>query len=94
MSSNILGNITKFEHDTVDLDGRTPLSWATRNQQEGIVRALLERNDVNPNTADKYGETPLLWAAEYGQKGIVRRLLEQSDISPNSADKYGRTPLS
>ncbi|PWW77184.1 ankyrin, partial [Tuber magnatum] len=62
----------------------------------GVVKALLERGDINPNTADtRYGRTPLVWAAGGGHEGVVKALLERGDINPNTADtEYGRTPLS
>jgi len=31
---------------------RAALSWAARNGHEGVVRVLLECNDVNPDKAD------------------------------------------
>jgi len=75
--------------------GRTPLSWAVENGHEGLVKLLLERKDVKPDTRDtKYGQTPLLWAAEKGHEGIVRLLLGRTDVNPDSPDtESGRTPL-
>ena len=32
-------------------DGRAPLSWAAEDGHEEVVRMLLGRNNVNPNTA-------------------------------------------
>ena len=60
-----------------------------------VVRMLLERDDVNPNTADtEHGRTPLSWAAENGHEGVVRILLERNDVNPDTADtEYNRTPL-
>jgi len=74
---------------------QTPLGWAAESGREGVVKILLERNDINPNMADtKYGRTPLSWAAESGHSGVVRKLLERNDVNPNTADiQYGRAPL-
>ena len=35
--------------------GLTPLWCAARNGHEGVVKMLLGRDDVNPNTPDKRG---------------------------------------
>ena len=51
--------------DTPDTEhGRTPLSWAAENGYKGIVRLLLEREDVDPNSSSKSGQTPLRVAAQ------------------------------
>jgi len=76
-------------------DGRTPLSWAAGNGHEGVVKLLLGRKDVKPDSSDKSGRTPLLWAAENGQEGIVKLLVGRKDVNPETPDtEYGRTPFS
>jgi len=86
----------KEDVQATDFNGNTAVAWAARRGHEGVVRILLERSDVNPDTADtEYGRTPLLWAAENGHEGVVRMLLERNDVNPNTADtEYGGTPLS
>ena len=75
--------------------GRTPLSWAAENGHEGIVKLLLGRKDVNPDTPEiKDGRTPLSWAVGNGYEGIVKLLLERKNVNPDSSDNSGRTPLS
>jgi len=74
---------------------RTPLWHAADHGREGVVKVLLEREDVNPDQEDTYYcRTPLSLAAERGREGLVKILLEREDVNPNQADtKYGRTPL-
>jgi len=81
--------------DRGDESGKTPLGWAASEGDEGILKVLLERKDVNPDHADtEYGRTPLSWAAGRGHKGIVKILLKRDDVNPDQADKSGKTPLS
>jgi len=75
--------------------GQTPLSWAAAIGHEGVVKMLLEREDVNPDAGTIYGRSPLSWAAKSGHEGVVKMLLEREDVNPNQADRiYGQTPLS
>ena len=82
--------------DSPSKSGGTPLSWTAGNGHEGVVKMLLERKDVNPNTPDtQYGQTPLSLAAENGHEGVVKVFLERRDVNPNTPDTiYGQTPLS
>ena len=61
--------------ENVDADGpenkgRTPLSYAAEEGHEGVVKMLLEREEVGPGKPDNHGRTPLLHAAGY-QNGPV-----------------------
>jgi len=78
----------------IDFNGNTAIAWAARRGHEGVVRMLLERNDVNPDKADKWTRTPLARAAKNGNEGVVRMLLKENDVSPDTADKWSRRPLS
>ena len=73
---------------------RTPLSWAAGNGHEGVVKLLLGRKDVNPDSSDNSGRTPLWYAAGNGREGVVMMLLERKDVNPDSPSKSGQTPLS
>ncbi|PWW73261.1 ankyrin, partial [Tuber magnatum] len=73
--------------------GRTPLTWAMVGGHEGVVKLLLERRDIDPNTADSSGRTPLPWAAERGHGGIVKLILDRDDVNPDIPDLGGNTPL-
>ena len=84
----------KVDVRETDFCGNVPIAWASRRGHEGVVRALLERSDVNSGTpGNDYGSAPLLWAAENGHEGVVRILLERNDINPNKPDRRRRTPL-
>ena len=82
--------------DSSSKSGRTPLSWAAEKGHERIVRLLLGRKDVNPNTPDMaYGRTPLWWAAGNGHERIAELLLGRKDVYPDTPDtEHGQTPLS
>ncbi|RPA96062.1 ankyrin, partial [Choiromyces venosus 120613-1] len=68
---------------------------AAWNGHDGVVKTLLTREDVNPNTPDtKYGKTPLCRAAQNGHDGVVKTLLAREDVDPNTPDTTdGLTPL-
>jgi len=85
----------KWDVQATDFHGNTALAWASGGGHEGVVKILLERNDVNPNTADtEYGLTPLSLAAKGGHVGVVRMLLERNDVNPEKAEKGTQAPLS
>ena len=52
--------------------GQTPLSRAAERGHVMIVRLLLGREGVEPDTKDRYGRTPLL----HGHEAVVRLPLE------------------
>ena len=55
-----------------------------------VVRMLLERDDVNPDSVGPDGRTPLMYAAIYGREEIVRILLETRVIDPLRVGASGR----
>ena len=79
--------------DMVDASGRTPLAWAAENGHEGIVKLLLDRKEVNPDSKDNHGQTPLQRAAEGGHEEVVKLLLDREEVNPDSRDHHGQTPL-
>ena len=89
-------DLRKWDVNAADYSGSTALTWAAQRGHEGVVKALLERGDVNPDLAEpKYGRAPLWVAAAEGHRGVVKIFLERDDVDPNQADtEYGATPLS
>jgi len=77
----------------MDSLGNTPLIWAARNGHEGVVKILLERDNVNPDKPNNDSQTPLCQAAYNGHEGVVKMLLERGDVNPNKPNNHGRTPL-
>ncbi|EHK20561.1 uncharacterized protein TRIVIDRAFT_112704, partial [Trichoderma virens Gv29-8] len=68
--------------DPEDSYNRTPLSWASENGHEAIVRLLLDKG-ANPKAADHLGLTPLSWAIQGGHEAIVRLLNTNSQELPS-----------
>ena len=70
---------------------QTPLSRATENGHEAVVKLLLDKN-ADVETKDKYGQTPLSRATKNGHEAVVKLLDKNADVE--SKDSYGQTPLS
>ncbi|KAJ3454410.1 hypothetical protein MRS44_018304 [Fusarium solani] len=62
-------------------------------RREAVVKLLLAKDDVNPNSKDSSGWSPLSWAAFLGNEVVVALMLTKDAIDVNSEDKYHRTPL-
>jgi len=69
------------------------LGCATADGHEGLVKLLLEREDVVSNRPDKYDQIPLRRAAFKGPEGVVKLLSERRDVDLNSPDADAITPF-
>jgi len=58
-----------------------------------VVKLLLIRGSINPNSEDKYGAIPLLLAAECGRKVVVELLLTRDNVNPDSKNALKETLL-
>ena len=79
--------------------GMTALMEAATEGHQGIIRLLLEREDVDVNVRSPFsdrasGYTALTWAAKHGHGKIVRMLLGRKEVEVNVATPIAdRTPL-
>ena len=64
----------KWDLNATDREGNTAILWAARNEHGAMVKMLLEREDVAPNTPNRSGQTPLFLAAENNYKEIMKIL--------------------
>jgi len=83
-----------YDIDGGDFSGCTPLAWAAHNGHAGVVKTLLEWEEVNPDMPGNKCRTPLSYAALQGREGVVKILLEREEVNPDKPDDYGQTPLS
>jgi len=76
-----------------DREGRTPLHYVVRyNQNPAIIAALLEAGaDINARTESE--RTPLHLAARWSDNPAIIAALLKSGADPNAQEDGGRTPL-
>ncbi|KAF4497149.1 hypothetical protein FAGAP_6672 [Fusarium agapanthi] len=95
--SNTVLALLKKGHlaDSKGIYGWTPLSYAARYGHEEVVKLLIARDDVDPNSNDQLNcETPLSWAAKSGHAAIVKMLLDKQGILADHKELGRQTPLS
>ena len=63
--------------------GRTPLSWAIHNGEEGVAMSLLERGKADVNAKDVDGKTPLFAAMHQGSPAMVAHLIQDPNTRLN-----------
>ncbi|KAF5713099.1 ankyrin repeat [Fusarium mundagurra] len=96
LSKTVLALLEKgHPADSKGMLGWTPLTYAARYGRGDVVKLLVARDDVDPNSNDKLcGETPISWAAKYGHAAVVKVLLEDERVLANCTEREDRTPLS
>ena len=86
------GNDPKWLN-SVDPQGRTPLSYAAEFGQDKTAKALLNRDNIVINSTDYHGWTPLTYALKNGHKQLFELLLNREDIDVNIRPANKDTPL-
>ena len=82
-----------YDLNQADSMGYTPLIWASRQGNQGVVRLLFTYDDVDPEGPGLYGETPLSAASSQGRECVIGLLLARDDVDPDKPDNNGHTPL-
>ncbi|KAL4917351.1 ankyrin repeat-containing domain protein [Aspergillus aurantiobrunneus] len=98
-NSRLLNSLLTHHNVPADISNksnRTPLSIAAEHGRLSVIKLLLTRFDVNPDSersGGSSGKTPLAWAADKGHVDIVKYLLEETPTLSDRVDNCSRTPL-
>jgi len=70
-----------------------PLLLAVSNGYKAVVKLLLARDNIDPNSKDKFGAILLLLAAEYRSKAVVELLLIWNNVNLDPKSAFRDIPL-
>jgi ankyrin repeat protein len=76
-----------------NIDGWTPLIYASYWNNIEILKLLLSYKDINVNHQNYWKDTALIWASYNNKIEIVKLLLNHPDINIFLKNKYGKTAL-
>ena len=71
------------------MESQTPLYYAALNVHEGVVRLLLEREEVSPGEPIPYRQTALEGAARNGHEGVVALLQPPTPTAHRTTQTLG-----
>ncbi|UKZ81806.1 hypothetical protein TrVFT333_009580 [Trichoderma virens FT-333] len=89
----ILLDSGRFDINSRDELGQTPLMHAASNHNEGLVELLLSKGAIGIDWGDKRGRTSLYLAAENDSYGVAELLINTGKANINIASMAGDTPL-
>ena len=81
------------DFELLDEEEQTPLFYAVKREETGVVRFLVEEVGVNINHMEYQKRTPIYLAAFEGNLDMVK-YLHQHGGDPTLESKLARTPLS
>ncbi|GEM_PF-5634989 len=90
-----LSSVSKFNWDTFNLEGYTPLYMAIRNKRDDLAVLLME-NGASVSISNDVGMTPFMLSIKMGDYPIFVYMLKKfKGISDaiNNGDRYGKTAL-
>jgi ankyrin repeat protein len=73
---------TDVNAESKDNYGRTPLSWAAKGRNEGVIKLLLGFASVDAYSRDNSGRTPRSYANERGNRGVAQLLADHVASTP------------
>lgn len=85
--------------NAADIDGATPLWWATRGHHDHVAARLLAEPNLDVNAVGQFQasipdrSTSLHHAVQGQRLPILRLLLTERRLDPNITDRLRRTPL-
>ena len=88
----LLLNTDKLSLSAIDKLQNTPLHYAARNSQHGMIQFLLERG-ASINIKNLNSNTPLMLAAYYGSAKSVKEILKHSNCQVELRDSWGKNAL-
>lgn len=83
---------TKLIHD-VDMNGRTPLFYACKNQCLDVIRYLITQTDIDVNAKDSCNKTAFHYSCDIGKFDSCNELLNFEMLNAENIDKNDNTPL-
>ena len=90
----ILRHCPTVDINFIDAEGKTPLYYASRNNNLQIVKELLNDDRLDTNKVNSScGAAPLFVASENGHESIVTALLSDKRVDPNKSNVNGSTAL-
>ena len=83
----------KFNINSKDSHGRTPLYHAVIKNHLELVRYFINDQHCDPMTRDNNGNTPLHIACRYGNANVVQYLLSTGKVDPLAENNDGKAPM-